>query len=184
VQPIPPAKNQVQQAIAARAGAPPRNGRSAALARQSHQELWQDQRSGEVWAVELRRGRVVGAAGPLAWHEQRTEWLGLYQIHHGARDGALTRLARERGQFNRLARTGADTFARVEIWCYRPTLRFWAVEVTYGIVTGCCELASFDALRGVTREMLFAGYRDGTARWVQTQVAAFERMRGWLEVRP
>jgi hypothetical protein len=179
-----PGKDQAQDLIASRAETPPRNGRCALRARQSHQELWRDQRSGEVWVVELRGGRLVGARGPLAWHEQRTEWLGLYQIRRGARDGAASRLARERGQFNRLVRTGADTFAHVELWCYRPTLRYWVVEVTYGMVTGCCELTSFDGLRHVTREMLFAGYRDGTARWVQTQEAAFERKRGWVEVRP
>jgi hypothetical protein len=179
-----PGKNQAQHVIASRAGTAPRNGRCAVRARQSHQELWRDQRTGEVWVVELRGGKLVGAGGPLAWHEQRTDWLGLYEICHGARNGASSRLARERGRFNRLTRTGADAFAQVELWCYRPTLRYWAVEVTYGMITGCCELTSLDCLGEVTREMLFTGYRDGTARWVQAQVAVFDRMRGWVGLNP
>ena len=38
-------------------------------------ELWRERKSGEVWAVRLVDGAVVGCCGPLASHDRDTHYL-------------------------------------------------------------------------------------------------------------
>jgi len=39
-------------------------------------ELWRERASGEVWAVRLVEGTVVGCCGPLATHDRNVSYLG------------------------------------------------------------------------------------------------------------